>query len=66
MLQNSTSVDVLKQRAERFGINVSSVVTKLDNDERIKRRQERFGKVAENTSQNNKKEERLQRFKQTV
>ncbi|KAK9743844.1 SAP domain [Popillia japonica] len=63
---NSTSVDVLKQRAERFGINVSSVVTKLDNDERIKRRQERFGKVAENTSQNNKKEERLQRFKQTV
>ncbi|KAI4462869.1 sap domain-containing ribonucleoprotein [Holotrichia oblita] len=55
LLNNSASADVLKQRAERFGINVSSVITNLDNDERIKRRQERFGKVAENTSQNNKK-----------
>ncbi|GJQ67463.1 hypothetical protein Trydic_g8305 [Trypoxylus dichotomus] len=63
---SNTNVDVLKQRAERFGMNASSVITKLDNEERIKRRQERFGTVAVNNSQNDKKEQRLQRFRQTV
>lgn len=65
MLQSTTSFDVLKQRAERFGANVSSVITKLDNEERIKRRQERFGVVDTSGTQSRAKE-RLQRFKQAV
>lgn len=59
-LNNSPNVDVLKQRAERFGTNVSSVITKLDNDERLKRRQERFGVVVANGSPNDKTKQQTQ------
>nr|CAD7435276.1 unnamed protein product [Timema monikensis] len=41
----STSVDTLKKRAERFGTSVSSVLTKVDDEEKLKKRQQRFGLV---------------------
>ncbi|XP_070695570.1 SAP domain-containing ribonucleoprotein [Pempheris klunzingeri] len=37
------NVDQLKKRAERFGMNVSSVSQKLEEDEKMKKRKERFG-----------------------
>lgn len=37
------SIDALKKRAERFGVNVSDKVTKLEQDEKLHKRQERFG-----------------------
>ncbi|XP_054464877.1 SAP domain-containing ribonucleoprotein [Anoplopoma fimbria] len=37
------NVDQLKKRAERFGINVSSVTQKIEEDEKLKKRKERFG-----------------------
>ncbi|XP_054912688.1 SAP domain-containing ribonucleoprotein isoform X2 [Poeciliopsis prolifica] len=37
------NVDVLKKRAERFGMNVSSVSQKIVEDEKLKKRKERFG-----------------------
>lgn len=37
------NLDQLKKRAERFGINVSSVSQKLEEDEKLKKRKERFG-----------------------
>uniref|UniRef100_A0A3B5LRU1 Uncharacterized protein n=1 Tax=Xiphophorus couchianus TaxID=32473 RepID=A0A3B5LRU1_9TELE len=41
--QDKVSVDVLKKRAERFGMNVSSVSQKIVEDEKLKKRKERFG-----------------------
>lgn len=38
----AVSVDVLKKRAERFGASVSTVLTKIENAEKLKKRQERF------------------------
>ncbi|XP_051528333.1 SAP domain-containing ribonucleoprotein-like isoform X1 [Myxocyprinus asiaticus] len=39
----SVDVEVLKKRAERFGMNVSSVSKKFEDDEKLKKRKERFG-----------------------
>ncbi|MEQ2248561.1 hypothetical protein ILYODFUR_020263 [Ilyodon furcidens] len=39
----AVNVEVLKKRAERFGMNVSSVSQKIDEDEKLKKRKERFG-----------------------
>ncbi|KAM7411222.1 hypothetical protein PAMA_021283 [Pampus argenteus] len=37
------STDQLKKRAERFGMNVSSISQKIEEDEKLKKRKERFG-----------------------
>ncbi|KAM3598533.1 uncharacterized protein V6R79_019146 [Siganus canaliculatus] len=37
------NVDQLKKRAERFGVNVSSISQKMEEDEKLKKRKERFG-----------------------
>lgn len=42
----SASVDVLKKRAERFGVSVSKVMNTLENKEKLQKRQERFGAAA--------------------
>ncbi|KAI3357805.1 hypothetical protein L3Q82_016198, partial [Scortum barcoo] len=39
----AVNVEQLKKRAERFGMNVSSVSQKLEEDEKLKKRKERFG-----------------------
>lgn len=36
-------VDALKKRAERFGVSVSDKMTKIEQDEKLVKRQERFG-----------------------
>ncbi|XP_016351676.1 SAP domain-containing ribonucleoprotein-like isoform X2 [Sinocyclocheilus anshuiensis] len=41
----NVDVEVLKKRAERFGMNVSSVSKKIEDDEKLKKRKERFGNV---------------------
>ncbi|XP_010792265.1 SAP domain-containing ribonucleoprotein isoform X2 [Notothenia coriiceps] len=43
------NVDQLKKRAERFGMNVSSVSQKIEEDEKLKKRKERFGVTAAST-----------------
>ncbi|XP_058823120.1 SAP domain-containing ribonucleoprotein [Topomyia yanbarensis] len=43
---NLISLDALKKRAERFGVNVSDKVTKLELDEKLQKRQARFGEAA--------------------
>lgn len=75
-------IDLLKKRAERFGGSVSTVLTKMENKEKLLKRQERFGAVkaptasqpsteTPDTSQPNsdyaeKAKLRLERFKTTV
>ncbi|XP_041801241.1 SAP domain-containing ribonucleoprotein [Chelmon rostratus] len=39
----AVNIDQLKKRAERFGMNVSSVSQKIEEDEKLKKRKERFG-----------------------
>ncbi|XP_010879472.1 SAP domain-containing ribonucleoprotein [Esox lucius] len=39
----AVSVEVLKKRAERFGMNVSPVAKTVEVDEKLKKRKERFG-----------------------
>ncbi|XP_051957422.1 SAP domain-containing ribonucleoprotein-like [Xyrauchen texanus] len=39
----SVDVEMLKKRADRFGMNVSSVSKKIEDDEKLKKRKERFG-----------------------
>ncbi|XP_077369346.1 SAP domain-containing ribonucleoprotein isoform X2 [Festucalex cinctus] len=39
------NVDQLKKRAERFGMNVSSLSQKLEADEKLMKRKERFGVI---------------------
>ncbi|XP_035653096.1 SAP domain-containing ribonucleoprotein-like isoform X1 [Oncorhynchus keta] len=39
----TVSVEVLKKRAERFGMNVSPVAKTVEVDEKLKKRKERFG-----------------------
>uniref|UniRef100_A0A1A7XHN0 SAP domain-containing ribonucleoprotein n=1 Tax=Iconisemion striatum TaxID=60296 RepID=A0A1A7XHN0_9TELE len=39
----TVNLDQLKKRAERFGMNVSSVSQKVVEDEKLKKRKERFG-----------------------
>uniref|UniRef100_A0A674KAD2 SAP domain containing ribonucleoprotein n=1 Tax=Terrapene triunguis TaxID=2587831 RepID=A0A674KAD2_9SAUR len=42
---SSVNMDKLKERAQRFGLNVSSVSKKSEDDEKLKKRKERFGIV---------------------
>lgn len=42
----STDINKLKERAQRFGTSVSKAMTSIENEERIKKRQERFGLVS--------------------
>lgn len=44
------SVDVLKKRAERFGGSVSNLMVKIENKEKLLKRQERFGATAPATA----------------
>ncbi|XP_030589284.1 SAP domain-containing ribonucleoprotein isoform X1 [Archocentrus centrarchus] len=39
----AVNVDQLKKRAERFGVNVSSISQKIEEDEKLMKRKERFG-----------------------
>lgn len=39
------NMDKLKERAQRFGLNVSSLSKKSEEDEKLKKRKERFGIV---------------------
>jgi SAP domain-containing ribonucleoprotein len=57
-----TSVEVLKQRAERFGGSVSKVMTSLDVQEKMEKRKARFGIV----TPEDRAKQRLERFKQPV
>ncbi|XP_056644523.1 SAP domain-containing ribonucleoprotein isoform X1 [Diorhabda sublineata] len=63
-LQN-TSVDILKQRAARFGGSVSSTMSNLENKEKLEKRKQRFGSV-NGVPENDKAQIRLERFKQLV
>ncbi|XP_050959939.1 SAP domain-containing ribonucleoprotein [Labeo rohita] len=63
----NVDVEVLKKRAERFGMNVSSVSKKIEDDEKLKKRKERFGIVtsAASAGANDteaKKRKRAERF----
>ncbi|KAK2874632.1 hypothetical protein QQF64_003429 [Cirrhinus molitorella] len=63
----NVDVEVLKKRAERFGMNVSSVSKKIEDDEKLKKRKERFGIVtsAASSGANDseaKKRKRAERF----
>ncbi|XP_054043142.1 SAP domain-containing ribonucleoprotein isoform X3 [Rissa tridactyla] len=42
---SSVNMDKLKERAQRFGLNVSSLSKKSEEDEKLKKRKERFGIV---------------------
>ena len=42
----SVDLDTLKKRAERFGQSSATVMKKAEADEKLKKRQERFGVVA--------------------
>ena len=39
------NLDKLKERAQRFGLNVSSISRKSEDEEQLKKRKERFGIV---------------------
>ncbi|KAJ8390193.1 hypothetical protein AAFF_G00109320, partial [Aldrovandia affinis] len=62
----SVSVDVLKKRAERFGMNVSSISKKVEEDEKLKKRKERFGSATSAAGDGEdteaKKRKRAERF----
>ncbi|KAJ8412117.1 hypothetical protein AAFF_G00143840 [Aldrovandia affinis] len=60
-------VNVLKKRAERFGMNVSSISKKVEDVEKLKKRKERFGIVtsaaaASPDDSEAKKRKRAERF----
>uniref|UniRef100_A0A1B6MGY2 SAP domain-containing protein n=1 Tax=Graphocephala atropunctata TaxID=36148 RepID=A0A1B6MGY2_9HEMI len=58
------SDEVLKKRAQRFGVNVSSFALKAEESEKLKKRQERFGVSAATVeSLDEKKKLRAERFK---
>ncbi|XP_060517734.1 SAP domain-containing ribonucleoprotein [Cylas formicarius] len=68
-LSDNTNLDVLKQRAARFGGSVSSVMSDLETQEKLEKRKERFGAGlgSNGTSDVEKaKAARLERFKQSV
>ncbi|KAM9345749.1 SAP domain-containing ribonucleoprotein [Symphorus nematophorus] len=46
----AVNVEQLKKRAERFGMNVSSVSQKIEEDEKLKKRKERFGAITSSGS----------------
>lgn len=43
------TVDMLKKRAERFGTSVSTVMTKLETQEKLEKRRQRFGSNSNGT-----------------
>uniref|UniRef100_A0A1Q3EYB8 SAP domain-containing protein n=1 Tax=Culex tarsalis TaxID=7177 RepID=A0A1Q3EYB8_CULTA len=45
-----SSLEALKKRAERFGVSVSDKLTKLDQQEKLQKRQERFAGTAAATT----------------
>ncbi|TSK16203.1 Cyclin-dependent kinase 2 [Bagarius yarrelli] len=65
--KTNVDVEVLKKRAERFGMNVSSVSKKVEEEEKLKKRKERFGIVTTAASvgpddSEAKKRKRAERF----
>ncbi|TWW57175.1 SAP domain-containing ribonucleoprotein, partial [Takifugu flavidus] len=61
------NIDQLKKRAERFGMNVSTISQKIEEDERLKKRKERFGaltsgRAAGAADTEAKKRKRAERF----
>ena len=44
----AADVETLKKRAERFGLDTSKTTPKAELDEKIKKRQDRFGAVGKN------------------
>lgn len=66
---STPNVDVLRKRAERFGLCVSPVAIKAEQEEKLKARRERFGlstastKPVLNKSLDEKKRLRAERFK---
>ncbi|KAF5295045.1 hypothetical protein FQR65_LT10598 [Abscondita terminalis] len=65
---SEANLDTLKKRAERFGGSVSKEMSSVEQEERLKKRKERFGIVTSinGTSQNEKAQQRLQRFKTPI
>ncbi|KAF7269095.1 hypothetical protein GWI33_017845 [Rhynchophorus ferrugineus] len=65
-----TSIDVLKQRAARFGISVSNVMSNLEKQEKLEQRKQRFGitmsNIASSTDLEAAKAARLERFKAAI
>lgn len=55
-------MDVLKQRADRFGGSVSKVMSNMDIQEKMEKRKARFGII----TPEDKAKQRLERFKQPV
>nr|CAI5818556.1 unnamed protein product [Callosobruchus analis] len=68
--RTAPSVDILQKRAARFGGSVSSVMSSLENQEKLEKRKARFGTVSvtngTTVSAADKAKERLERFKQPV
>ncbi|KAM4822492.1 SAP domain-containing ribonucleoprotein-like [Urocitellus parryii] len=62
------NLDKLKERAQRFGLNVSSISRKSEDDEKLKKRKERFGIVTSSAGTGTtedteaKKRKRAERF----
>ncbi|XP_069346185.1 SAP domain-containing ribonucleoprotein isoform X1 [Eulemur rufifrons] len=63
---NMVNLDKLKERAQRFGLNVSSISRKSEDDEKLKKRKERFGIVTSSAGTTEdteaKKRKRAERF----
>ncbi|XP_069086714.1 SAP domain-containing ribonucleoprotein isoform X3 [Pleurodeles waltl] len=59
-------LDKLKERAQRFGLNVSAVSRKVEDDEKLKKRKERFGILTSSAASTEdteaKKKKRGERF----
>ncbi|XP_039194771.1 SAP domain-containing ribonucleoprotein [Crotalus tigris] len=66
--KTSINIDKLKERAQRFGLNVSTVSRKTEDDEKLKKRKERFGIVTSSAGAGTtedteaKKRKRAERF----
>ncbi|EQB77794.1 SAP domain-containing ribonucleoprotein-like isoform 2 [Camelus ferus] len=66
--ETEVNLDKLKERAQRFGLNVSSISRKSEDDEKLKKRKERFGIVTSSAGTGTtedteaKKRKRAERF----
>nr|XP_060619890.1 SAP domain-containing ribonucleoprotein isoform X1 [Anolis sagrei ordinatus] len=66
--KTTVNIDKLKERAQRFGLNVSTVSKKTEDDEKLKKRKERFGIVTSSAGTGTtedteaKKRKRAERF----
>uniref|UniRef100_A0A1W7RDL9 SAP domain-containing ribonucleoprotein n=1 Tax=Agkistrodon contortrix contortrix TaxID=8713 RepID=A0A1W7RDL9_AGKCO len=66
--KTTINIDKLKERAQRFGLNVSTVSRKTEDDEKLKKRKERFGIVTSSAGAGTtedteaKKRKRAERF----